>query len=266
MQTVPQHFKLVIIGAGNVATHLAKRLKKKSYEIIQIVSRSPKNAQALSLQLSVPFVTDIKKINKQADIYILCTPDDEIEKISKTLKLPSKLVLHTSGSVDRNILKNISSNVGVLYPLQSFSKEIKTSFASVPLLIEASNEQSLQKLKIIASSISKQVSEVNSVNRLKLHVAATMVNNFTNHIYTLSHDFLIKEKNDLFHLLMPMMKESLKKLKTQKPTALQTGPAKRGDDKTIKKHLQMLEKYPEQKKVYELFTTLIKKQPSEANT
>ncbi|MHB8260066.1 MAG: Rossmann-like and DUF2520 domain-containing protein [Bacteroidia bacterium] len=259
MQAKHLHFKLVIIGAGNVATHLAKRLKKKGCEIMQIVSRSTKNAQALSLQLSVPFVTDIKKINKQADIYILCTSDDEIEKISKILKLPGKLVLHTSGSVDRNILKNISSNVGVLYPLQSFSKEVKTSFTSVPLLIEASNKQSLQKLKIVATLISKQVREVNSVNRLKLHVAATMINNFTNHIYTLSHEFLIKEKNDLFHLLMPMMKESFNKLKKQRPIALQTGPAKRGDEKTIKKHLQMLEKYPEQKKVYELFTALIKK-------
>ncbi|MEO8761445.1 MAG: DUF2520 domain-containing protein [Bacteroidia bacterium] len=259
METEAKTFKIVIIGAGNVATHLAKRLHKKGNEILQIVSRSEKNARELSLQINSPFVTDIKKINKQADIYILCTPDDAIEKIAKTLKLPKKLVLHTSGSVDINVLKKISNNIGVLYPLQSFSKQVKISFATVPLLIEANNTSSLQSLKTLATSLSKHVSEVNSANRLKLHLAATMVNNFTNHLYTLAYDFLDKENPNPFHLLMPLIKQSAKKIKTQKPAAVQTGPAKRGDTKTIKKHIALLKKHPNQKKVYELFTTLIKK-------
>ena len=260
METETVHFKIVVIGAGNVATHLANRLKKKGHEILQIVSRSEKSAKELSLQINAPYITDIKKINKLADIYLLCVPDDEIEKLNKTLKLPKKLILHTSGSVDMKALKNISTNSGVLYPLQSFSKLVKVSFASLPLLIEASNAASLHQLKIATASLSKHIHEVDSVNRLKVHVAATMVNNFTNYLYSLSYDFLTKEKNNHFHLLMPLIKQTAKKIKTNKPSAVQTGPAKRGDEKTIKKHLQLLEKYPEQKKVYELFTSLIKKQ------
>jgi len=260
METQQHIFKIVIIGAGNVATHLAKRLQKKGNEVLQIVSRSEKNAQELSLALHAPYVTDIKKINKQADIYILCTPDDAIEKIANTLKLPKKLVLHTSGSVNLSVLKKISTTTGVIYPLQSFSKQVKISFVDVPLLIEGNNATSLQQIKMLAQSLSKNVSEVNSANRLKLHLAATMVNNFTNHIYSLSYDFLSNEKPNLFHLLMPLIKQSAKKIKTQKPAAVQTGPAKRGDTKTIKKHVALLKKYPEQKKVYELFTTGIKKQ------
>jgi predicted short-subunit dehydrogenase-like oxidoreductase (DUF2520 family) len=260
METESTHFKIVIIGAGNVATHLANRLRKKGHEILQIVSRSEKNAQELSIKIVAPYTTDIKKINKLADIYLLCVPDDEIEKLNKTLKLPKKLILHTSGSVDMKALKNISANIGVLYPLQSFSKHVKISFASLPVLIEASNAASLQKLKTLALALSKHVSEVDSANRLKTHVAATMVNNFTNYLYSLSYDFLTKEKNNAFHLLMPLIKQTVKKIKTHKPSTVQTGPAKRGDEKTIKKHLQLLEKYPNQKQVYELFTKLIKKQ------
>ena len=115
-----------------------------------------------------PYVTDIKKINKQADIYILCTPDDAIEKIANSLKLPKKLVLHTSGSVDLKVLKKVSSNIGVLYPLQSFSKQIKISFAEVPLLIEANNAESLQQIKTLAASLSKNITEVTSANRFKI--------------------------------------------------------------------------------------------------
>lgn len=223
METTQHNYKIVIIGSGNVATHMAKRLKKKGHEILQIVSRSAENAKTLSLQIGAPFVTDIKKINKHADIYLLCVPDDEIEKLSKTLKLPKKLILHTSGSVGMVALKSISANVGVLYPLQSFSKQAKVSFSSVPLLIEASNAASLQQVKTLALTLSKHIQEVNSLNRLKIHVAATMVNNFTNYLYHLSYDFLAKEKNNYFHLLMPLIKQTAKKIKTNKPQAVQTG-------------------------------------------
>ncbi len=250
--------KIVIIGAGNVATHLAKRLQKREHEILQIVSRSEKSGRDLSLLLSVPFTTDLNKINQGADIYLLCIPDDEILKIATTLKLPKKLIIHTSGSVEMNVLKNISANTGVLYPLYSFSKQIKVSFSSVPVLIEASNTSSSEKLKQLVHSIAKNVTEVNSVSRLKIHLAAVMVNNFTNHLYAQSYDYLKHEKINLFHLLQPLIKQTVKKIKTLPPASVQTGPAKRGDNTTLKKHLQLLEKYPEQKKVYKLFTTLIK--------
>jgi len=250
--------KIIIIGAGNVASHLAKRLQKKEHEILQIVSRSEKSGKDLSILLSVPFTTDLNKINQNADVYLLCVPDDEILKIASTLKLPKKLVVHTSGSVEMNVLKNISINTGVLYPLYSFSKQVKVSFPSVPFLIEASNAASLEKLKHIAHSIAKNATEVNSVSRLKIHLAAVMVNNFTNHLFVQSYDYLKQEKINLFHLLQPLIKQTVKKIKTLPPASVQTGPAKRGDTTTLKKHLQLLEKYPEQKKVYKLFSALIK--------
>ena len=250
--------KIVIIGAGNVATHLAKRLQKKEHEILQIVSRTEKSGKDLSLIISAPFTTDLKKINTNADVYLLCVPDDEILKIASTLKLPKKLIIHTSGSVEMNVLKNISSNIAVFYPLYSFSKQIKVSFSSAPVLIEASNPASLQKLKLLAHSVAKNVTEVSSHDRLKIHLAAVMVNNFTNHLYTQSYDYLKKEKINLFHLLQPLIKQTIKKIKTLPPASAQTGPARRGDNTTLKKHLALLEKYPEQQKVYKLFTTLIK--------
>ena len=250
--------KIVIIGAGNVATHLAKRLQKKEHEILQIVSRTEKSGKDLSLLLSVPYTTDLKNINTKADVYLLCVPDDEILKIANTLKLPKKLIVHTSGSVEMNVLKNISSNTAVLYPLYSFSKQLKVSFTAAPFLVEGSNPVSLEKVKHLAHSIAKNVSEVNSANRIKIHLAAVMVNNFTNHLYTQSYDFLKAEKINLFHLLQPLIKQTVKKIKTLPPASVQTGPAKRGDNVTLKKHLQLLEKYPEQQKAYKLFTTLIK--------
>src|SRR5579884_1249053 len=112
--------KIVLIGAGNVATHLGKRLQKKEHEILQVVGRSETSAKELALLLKVPFTTDLSQINRNADVYILCVPDDEIRKIAASLKLPGKLILHTSGSEALSALKPISSSAGVIYPLYSF--------------------------------------------------------------------------------------------------------------------------------------------------
>jgi predicted short-subunit dehydrogenase-like oxidoreductase (DUF2520 family) len=260
MQTTSDTYKIVLIGAGNVATHLGKRLQKKGHEILQIISKSEKSAKELSLLLSAPYTNDIKNINKNADVYLLCVPDDEIINISSALKLPQKLVLHTSGSIRITTLKNISSNCGVLYPLYSFSKQVKVSFSSMPVLLEASNPATLQKLTHFAHSIGKNTVAVNSDQRLKIHLAAVFVNNFANYLYAQAYDYLKKEKQNHFHLLQPLIKQTVKKIKTLPPSEVQTGPARRNDMVTIKKHMELLENHPGQKQIYKLLTSLIKKQ------
>ncbi len=260
MQTTSDTYKIVLIGAGNVATHLGKRLQKKGHEILQIISKSEKSARELSLLLSAPFTNDIKNINKNADVYLLCVPDDEIINIASTLKLPQKLVLHTSGSIRITALKSISSNCGVLYPLYSFSKQVKVSFSSMPLLIEASNKIALLKLTHLANSLGKNITPVNSDQRLKIHLAAVFVNNFTNYLYAQAYAFLKTGKQNHFHLLQPLIKQTVKKIKTLPPAQVQTGPARRNDTVTLKKHMDLLENYPDQKQIYKLLTSLIKKQ------
>jgi len=254
------NYKIVLIGAGNVATHLGKRMQKKGHEILQVVSKSEKSAKELSLLLSASFATDLQKVNKYADVYILCVPDEEIVSVSSTLKLPQKLVLHTSGSIGLTVLKNVSSNCGVLYPLYSFSKQVKVSFSSMPLLIEASNKNAFLELTHLAHSIGKNVTQVNSEQRLKIHLAAVFVNNFVNFMFGQAYDFLKREKQNHFHLLQPLIKQTVKKIKNLPPAQVQTGPARRNDAVTLKKHMDLLENYADQKQVYKLLTTLIKKQ------
>lgn len=260
MQSSSSHYKIVLLGAGNVATHLGKRLQKKGHEVLQVVSRSERSAKELAVQLSATFTTDIKQINPNAQAYIFCVPDEEIISLASELKLPGKLVLHTSGSIKLNVLKNVSSRCGVLYPLYSFSKQVKVSFSSMPLLIEASNKDALQDLLHLAHSIGKNITQVNSDQRAKIHLAAVFVNNFTNFLYGQAYDYLKTEKQNHFHLLQPLIRQTVKKIKNMPPAQVQTGPARRNDNATIKKHIELLENYPDQKQVYKLLSALIKKQ------
>lgn len=242
--------KIVIIGSGNVATHLAKILVKKGHEIVQFIGRNEIALKELSLKYLVSFTTDFTKLNTNADIYLICVSDDEIELVAKQLKLKDQLILHTSGSVPLKSIHQASSKTGVLYPLQTISKDDKLKWSKIPLLIEGCNKEVEQEIIQFALSISKKITVLTSVQREKMHLAAVMVNNFSNHLSTLANDFLEKEKVPYFNLLFPLMQQTIKKSKKLKPTIAQTGPAKRNDKKVISKHLGLLKKYPETAKIY----------------
>lgn len=252
-------YKIVLIGAGNVATHFGKRLQKKGHEVLQVLSRSEKPARELSQLLSCSFTTDPAKINRDANVYILCVPDEEIINLGSLIKLPGKLVVHTSGSIGIGAIKRISSTCGVIYPLYSFSKQVKISFSSMPLLVEASNKNALAGILHLAHSLGKNITQVNSEQRMKVHLAAVFVNNFTNFMYAEAYEYLKGEKQNHFHLLQPLIKQTVKKIKNLPPAQVQTGPARRNDKITIEKHLELLEAYPDQKQIYKLLTNLIKK-------
>lgn len=249
--------KIVLIGSGNLAFHLAAVLVKKGHEIIQFVGRNPETTAELGMKYFTTHTTDLKAINTGADIYIICVNDSEITNVAKQLRLQDKLVLHTSGTSNLSLLKAVSAKTGVLYPLQTFSKKSKVKWTKIPLLVEGNSVAATNELKEFAATLSKKIVSLNSAQRLKFHLAAVMACNFSNHLYTLSKDFLTKEKVNHFELLLPLINQTAKKIKKTSPKEAQTGPAIRGDKNTIDIHLKLLEKYPESKKLYALFTQSI---------
>ena len=117
---------IVIVGAGNVAWHLGKELQKKEQKIIQVYNRSVESAISLSQRLKCDFTTRIEDINENADLYILTVKDSVIEEVSELIKIKNKLIVHTSGAVEKDVIKH--KRRGVFYPLQTFSKEKKLNF------------------------------------------------------------------------------------------------------------------------------------------
>jgi len=245
--------KVIILGGGNVAHHLTNQLlKNTSVELLQVYNRNFKNIQHLKTKISI--TTDISKL-KDADIYIIAISDNAISTLSSKLNLTNKLVVHTSGSVAIKELQS-NSNKGVFYLLQSFSKEQDLDFSEIPICIEAENKKDLELLKELADSISKNCYQINSIQREKLHLAAVFVNNFTNHLYHIGHEICFKN-NVPFEILQPLIQETANKITTLTPLEAQTGPAKRNDTKTIKKHEAILPL--NQQEIYTLLTKSIYK-------
>ena len=245
--------KIVIIGAGNVALHLYSAFSKnEKTRVTQVYSRNTGNITFIDPTITE--VTDRLSELKEADIYIVCVNDDAIAAISEKLPFINKLVVHTSGSISIDNLGDVNRR-GVFYPLQTFSKDKKVDFHTVPICIEAESKEDLKFIETLAKSISENVYEVNSDQRKSLHLTAVFVNNFVNHMYHIGND-LCKENHIPFKILQPLIKETAEKIINLDPAEAQTGPARRNDIHTIEMHTAQL-KNKKHNEIYELLTKSI---------
>lgn len=247
---------IVIIGSGNVASVLGRKFKAAGHDISQVVSRNASAATRLAYELDTESTNYPSIIKRNADVYLIAVSDDAIPVVAADIKLPGKIVAHTAASVNMDVLKPITNHYGVFYPLQSLRKE-DLDPPVAPIFFDGSDEVTRKKLEALANSISPQhVGQAGDNARMKLHVAAVFVNNFTNHLYALAEGYCKKEGID-FKELIPLIEETSSRVKEMSPSGTQTGPAIRHDNETIQKHLALLASHPQLKKVYELLTASI---------
>ncbi|MAW21764.1 MAG: NADP oxidoreductase [Flavobacteriales bacterium] len=224
---------IILIGSGNVATHLGNSLKKRGFNIVQVWSKHINNAKILANRLDCESTSSIKQL-KKADLYILAVKDDAINQIISQLK--DITIVHTSGSIDIEVFNHRVSNYGVFYPLQTFNKNVDLDLSKTPICIEANNKKFENKLMNIARELSRNVIQLDSESRRALHIAAVFACNFSNHMYTISEKIL-SESNLDFRLLLPLINQTVTKLKDHNPSEIQTGPAKRNDKQLIDSHI-----------------------------
>lgn len=249
--------KIVLIGCGNVGYHLGKQLKTKGLNLIQVYSRSLEKAQKFAQEIGVNYTTDFQQI-VEADLYILAVHDDGIGEVAVQLVqiAPHALMVHTSGATPSTVFQEHSRRFGVFYPLQTFSIHRKADFNKIPLCVDAAKPEDLVFLKKLAQQICPNVYHITDEQRAILHVAAVFVNNFTNHLFHVGEQIVVKENLD-FNILKPLIQETVQKIMEHPPQSMQTGPAIRGDNQTIQRHLNYLEQYPDYQELYKIITKKI---------
>ncbi|WP_299551098.1 DUF2520 domain-containing protein [Seonamhaeicola sp.] len=243
---------VIILGAGNIGTHLYKAFKNAENSTVnQWYNRSIKTINKYKNEVDI---TDDLSQLKEADVYILSVSDEAVAAISKALPFENRLVVHTAGSINIHDLDR-KNRRGVFYPVQSFTKDADLDFSNIPICIETLEKPDYHILKSLASGLGGPVKKVNSNQRKVLHLAAVFVNNFSNQMYRIAHEIVESEAAE-FDLLKPLIMETARKIQDMSPYMAQTGPAKRNNLKTIKKHLALLEN-DQHKEIYKLITKSI---------
>lgn len=254
----------VVIGSGNVATHLATALAPY-VEILQIFSRDILHARELADRISSSCVAtnDVTAICPDADLYLMSVADDCIASLLQQIQcLNNGIWVHTSGSVGVDIFAELRGHFGVFYPLQTFSKHKAVEMKSVPFFIEGSSSSVENSLLDLAGKISDNVRLLNSEGRRRLHVAAVFACNFVNYMWVVADRQLRLCGTDI-HALDPLLKETMEKIAALSPAEAQTGPARRGDKHIIDSHIKMLS--GDDAQLYELLSNQIYKTYHEQN-
>lgn len=239
--------KIVFLGSGNVATHLSQALNHSELnEMVQVYSPTADNARTLAEKLSCGYCTDIKDVDVDADIYVCSVKDSVQLSVWKALKkhfvdsninVADKIVVHTAGALamdGEDGLSSVFPNCGVVYPVQSFSKQRAVDLSHTPFLIEATIPSTLEKLRAFVATVSDRCYDASTKQRNALHPAAVFASNFANHMYAIANRLM--EKNGLpFEILIPLIQETAQKVMEVHPVAAQTGPAVRGDEVVMNK-------------------------------
>ncbi len=245
--------KVVILGAGNVATHLAMALNDHC-EILQIYNRSIGNARTIADKINSDAVADISDIRDDADLYIIALSDDAILPTVDKLGKRRGIWVHTSGSTPLEVLSPLSDKIGVFYPMQTFTKGIPVKFSEVPFFLEASSREVDDALRSLALKLSPNVRTISSRQRQLLHIAAVFACNFTDYMWVESAKLLDEIGSD-FSVMEPLISAIFKKAISYGPKNSLTGPARRGDTKVIDRHLKELS--GDTKEIYRLLSDSI---------
>jgi predicted short-subunit dehydrogenase-like oxidoreductase (DUF2520 family) len=241
--------RIVLLGAGNLATQLSRTLHESGLEIVQVFSRTEKSAKELAHLLGASFTTKPEELEPNADLYIFALSDKALLPVLERISIPKGRFVHTAGSIPMSVFQAHINSYGVFYPLQTFSKNRRVSFSDIPICIEANNEELQEDLRELATRISNKQYLVSSDQRKQLHLAAVFTCNFANHMYSIGQK-LLEEKGLDFDMLKPLIQETAEKVSQLDPISAQTGPAVRFDEETMNSHVEQLQDTPDFQKLY----------------
>ena len=264
----PKIRSISIIGAGNVAHHLAIALYKRKYKIDYVCNRSIYGARKLSARVGGKATTSYRKV-LSSDAIVVAVSDGAIPAVSRSIATISAgaypgVIMHTAGSVASEVLSVVGHHYGSLYPFQTFSIDRELDMRDVPFYISASDESTRISMVKLGRSLSNQVSVISDEQRHALHLSGVMMNNFVNHLLHKAEEYLLKYDLDRHHLLS-LISETISKVAVMSPFEAQTGPARRKDIETIEGHQDRLKHYPELREIYSTITTSIIKTYHENN-
>jgi predicted short-subunit dehydrogenase-like oxidoreductase (DUF2520 family) len=250
--------RIACIGSGNVASSLLPALYSAGYKIAQVCSRNHQTAQQLAKMVGATCTTKLAELDRSADFYIIAVPDDSIESVLDNTTFGNGIVVHMSGSTPMSVFEGRGiAHYGVLYPLQTFTRQRGVNFARVPLYAEASDKHDLAELMFLAHKLSVDVFEIASEKRMLLHIAATFACNFSNHLLSVASR-LLRDNNLSFNSLKPLIRETFERaIQIEEPSVVQTGPAVRGDSKIVSRHIEALSAYPLIQQIYSLISESI---------
>ncbi|MGI6232956.1 MAG: Rossmann-like and DUF2520 domain-containing protein [Prevotella sp.] len=247
--------KIILVGAGNLATQLGHALHQAGHDLPQVYSHTMTSAQLLADQIGAEPTDDIDALATDADLYIIAVKDRALSEVISRLcpSRRSQVFVHTAGSMPMDVFKGQADHYGVFYPMQTFSKNRAVDFHVIPTFLEWNDAEAENLIQSMATSVTNRIYHLPTADRKYLHLAAVWACNFTNHCYEVSANLLARHGIP-FDVMLPLIDETAHKVHTLTPHEAQTGPAVRYDENVIRAQSALLSDIPRLRELYELLS------------
>ncbi len=245
-----------IVGAGRVGKTLGKRLRQLGCRIGAVVTRSKSTARAAAhfIGAGAPHASLTSDVF-DADVILISTPDDALPAVAKSLAqlggtaCRGKIILHTSGALDRRILAPLArlrASTGSLHPMQTFSGRGIPNLKNVTFAVEG-DHRALQMAKEIAKALGGVPVAINGKDKPAYHATAVLVCGSEFALMEAAIRILVRigfTRRRALQTLLPLTRQMLDNIERLGPRAAWTGPMSRGDYAIIAKHAKALRSYP----------------------
>ena len=247
---------VAIVGAGRVGRALGLRLHKLGWPIGAVVTRSKATAHAAVRAIGAGRAHgELTRQVLAADVVLIATPDSAVRSTAAKLarmggeEWRGKIVLHTSGALDRAALQPLErcgAATGSLHPLQTFSGRGAPALDGRVFAIEGSRT-ALRAARRMARELGGVPVPLNGRSKPAYHAAGAMVAGHVLGVVEAATRILMAlgfTRRQAGRALLPLVRQTLDNFERLGPGASWTGPVARGDFATVTRHVAALQQFP----------------------
>ena len=256
---------IAIIGPGRAGSALGRALRSAGYSIAAIGGRNPDNVRNLADELGARACQSPATTIDLADLTILAVPDDVILPLATDMadslcSAAGRSVVHLSGAQDRKPLRPLAQQAGlrtgVFHPLQTFRRgpQAVRNVAGTYFGIDA-DAGLREQLAEMATDMQGHPFDLSGIDRALYHAAAVFAANYP--MTLLAEAIAVAGEAGLGEEvarqgMTTLLAGAVNNLRDLAPADAITGPASRGDDGTIQRHLAALKHDPAAQRLYQL--------------
>jgi predicted short-subunit dehydrogenase-like oxidoreductase (DUF2520 family) len=253
---------ITLIGAGNLAHALGPALRAAGYRIDAVAGRtlpqSSKRAKALAKKLGATAIP-LENATPGSDILWICHTDDALAQTAKQLaRKPGwkhRIVFHSSGALTSDMLaplKRAGASIASLHPMMTFVPGTVPKMQGVPFAVEGDSRAVAAARKIVAD-LGAEAFPIRKSAKPLYHALGSFSSPLL--VATLVTAERVGQGAGLStrqtrKIIGPILRQTLKNYLESGAAAAFSGPIKRGDLNTVRRHLKELKRVPGASEVY----------------
>ena len=246
---------IAVIGAGAVGTSLAQGLVASGHRVEAVLSRTTASAQALADRVGAPVAgSSGDALPPAVRLVLVCVPDDALADVAEALAARyhpwgDTIVAHTSGAQTTDVLSPLREQGAAtlsFHPLQTFAEDASPeAFTDVVVGLEG-DDRAVAAGKTLARALGARPLRLTPEDKARYHAAAALASNGLVALLAVVEEVFSASNRDpetpgsALNLVEPLIDQTLENLHQGTLEGVLTGPVARGDEDTIRAHLDAL--------------------------